>query len=355
VFFTVAGMYAFTKYWKRSKSRWALLTGTALGMATMAHYNGGFGVLAFFILFLMIRSSEGSIDCKGLGFFILGVSVSCLPYLVYVMRDYNTGFHNFRTQLSVVGRVGRFNTFLDYLRTELGRYYEFFHDYRFVPGGHLFAKVVSYAILTFALVWRDKLYRLIMIAVIVHLALLLYPSPNKTSVYLGVVLPFMSILGGLSITDLDETLARRPSKFSMPYRVFAALLVLTFLGIGGKIWISSYEKYRECDFYDTIAQIRRTLPASVSSIMGRYTFWIGLYDYDYYRWGFRDFEDIEEVEPQVFIHNDYRMSQPDLSAFRTTLDEYFRERAELIGEVQGHPQHICRIGDLRIYRVHWGP
>jgi hypothetical protein len=141
----------------------------------------------------------------------------------------------------------------------------------------------------------------------------------------------------------------------MPYRVFAALLVLTFLGIGGKIWISSYEKYRECDFYNTIAQIRRTLPASVSSIMGRYTFWIGLYDYDYYRWGFRDFEDIEEVEPQVFIHNDYRMSQPDLSAFRTTLDEYFRERAELIGEVQGHPQHICRIGDLRIYRVHWGP
>ena len=353
VFFTILGMYAFAKYWKGRKSRWALLVGIALGMASMSHYNGFFGIPAFLLLFLMIWRPKGAVEPRGLGLFTLGVSISCLPYVLYVIQDYGTDFYNFRTQLSVIGRVGHFNTFLEYLQAELTRYQGFFHDYRFVSGGDLFVKIVYFGILTFTLIRRNKIYKSLLVVIIVHLALLLYPSPNKTSLYLSVVLPYMSILGGLSLVDLGEVIAERFSKLPRVYNLFGVLLVLTFLGINGKVWLSYYEKYRECDFYDTVTQIRHMLPASVSSIMGRYTFWIGLNDYDYYRWGFRDFEDIKAIKPEVFIHNDYRITRPDLSNFKRELDEYFQERADLIGEVKGHPRHFCRMGDLKIYRVEW--
>jgi 4-amino-4-deoxy-L-arabinose transferase-like glycosyltransferase len=353
VFSTVLGMYAFTKYWKERKSTWALLVGAALGMASMAHYNGFFGVLAFFTLFFMIRRPKEAIELRGLAFYVLGVSISCLPYAFYVLRDYGTGFYNFRTQLSVIGRVGCFNTFLEYLQAEVTRYQRFFHDYRFVSGGALFVKVVYSAILAFALVRRNKLYRLLLVVIIVHLALLLYPSPNKTSLYLGVVLPFIGTLVGLSLFDLGEIVTERFNRLPGVFGLFGAVLVLVFVGINAGVWVSYHKKYRECDFYNTIAQIRHTLPASVSSIMGRYTFWIGLNDHNYYRWGFRDFEDIKTIEPEIFIHNDYRMTRSDLSDFKATLDEYLQEHGEMIGEVKGHPRNFCRVGDLKIYRVKW--
>jgi 4-amino-4-deoxy-L-arabinose transferase-like glycosyltransferase len=353
VFLTVFGTYAFIKYWKERKPQWALLVGIALGLASMSHYNGFFGVLAFSALFLVIRKPEKSIELRGISFYVLGVSIPCLPYAFYVLQDYDTGFYNFITQLSVIGRVGRFNTFLEYLQAEVTRYQKFFHDYRFVLGGGLFVKVIYSAILVFAFIWGNKFYKLLLVVIGVHLTLLLYPSPNKTSLYLGVVLPFLSILGGLSLAGIGEIVKERFSQIPRAFSLLGAVLVLVFLGINLKVCMSYYRKYKECDFYDTVAQIRHILPASVSSIMGRYTFWIGLDDYDYYRWGFRDFEDIQAIKPEIFIHNDYRMNCPDLSDFKATLDGYLQENGEIIGEVKGHPRNFCRVGDLKIYRVRW--
>ena len=381
-FFTVLAVYLFVRYHQETGATWALLTGFASGAALMSHYNGVFGLIAVLVLFLIEERPVGHhlnssgkpltrllphvlkqylvsvFKSKRRGLFFLGIFLISLPYGVYVLLDYDSGFYNFKTQISVIGRAGTFNTLWEFVKAEPTRYNLFFHDYRFAPGSIFWLKCIYVCVLAFALFRRKSQYGTLLIVLGIHLLLLVYPSPNKTPVYLGAVLPYLTTLISLALVDLKEM-----PKLSKPYTatcfyVLATLLVLTLLYWNGRVWWSSYNKYRDCDFEDTVAQIRAIIPRDTKSIMGRYDFWIGLNDYEFYRYGFRTFDDIAAIRPEIFIHNDLLMHLPasaylSSAELKRQLDSYFREHAEEIGRVQGHAQIYCFCGDLRIYRVEW--
>ncbi len=354
IFLTILGMYVFLKYWEKPGPVLALLIGVLLGLAAMSHYNGFFGVITFLALFLIARLPVGVLDVKGAGLFGLGVLIACLPYILYVIiQDFSSGFYYFRTQIAVIGRVGSFTTIGDYLDAETERYHAFFHDFRFVPGGSLFFQVVYFIILASSFLWRNRVVKSLLLVIGIYLLLLAWPSPNKTNLYLGVVLPFFSVLLGILLVELHQRFRRYLQEYVAGFWVLSTVLVLAFTGINARVWYSYFDKYRDCDFARVMSKVRDILPGPGVSVMGRYTFWIGLPDYTYYRWGFRDFEDIKAVQPDIFIHNDFRMTRPELAEFKAALDAYFREHAEFIGEVPGHPREYCRVGHLRIYSVQW--
>ena len=377
-FFTVLAVYVFVRYHRKDRTGWALVTGLAVGAALMSHYNGAFGLLAVLVLLLIDeRPTRYSLDSPRerdsrtvpnflkqylisvfksgrIRLFVLGIVAVCLPFAIYICQDYDNGFYNFRTQISVIGRAGTLDTFWQFVNAESQRYKDFFHDYRFVPGSAFWFKCLYFGILALSLVRSKKSgYTTLLIVLGIHLVLLVYPSPNKTPVYLGAALPYLAALISVVLVDLNDLLKPLAPRIVKCFYVTATLMVLIPLYWNGKVWWSYHNKYRDCDFDDTMAQIRSIIPQDSSSIMGRYTFWIGLNDYEYYRYGFRSFEDIATIRPEIFIHNDWGMNQPRLAELKAQLDNYLSEHAEEIGRVTGHPKYYCWCGHLRIYRVEW--
>ena len=376
-FFTVLAVYLFVKYHRAPGSGWPLLTGLAIGAALMSHYNGAFGLIALFVLFLIgEKPIEKHLDnsrkpdfrrlalvtklhvvsifkSRRIRLYLLGIVLISLPYAIYVLMDHEGGFHNFRTQISVIGRAGTLGTLWEYVRAEPTRYTRFFHDYRFATGSGFLLGFFYICVIAFALIRRKSGYRTLLIVLGIHLLLLLYPSPNKTAIYLGVVLPYLTTLISLVLADLKDM-----PRFSRPrnancFYVLTTLLVSMLLYWNATVWRSYYNKYRDCDHDHTIAQLRAIIPSDCTTVMGRYSFWIGLSDYEYYRYAFRTFEDIASVRPEIFIYNDLGMSQRRSAELKAQLDDYFKEHAEEIGRVKGHPKDYCGCGQLRIYRVEW--
>jgi 4-amino-4-deoxy-L-arabinose transferase-like glycosyltransferase len=376
-FFTVLAVYLFVKYHQRPGAGWALLTGLASAAALMSHYNGIFGLAAVLVLFLIHEKPvghnlEGPAEpnsrsrllvlkqyltgvCKSkrIALFLLGIVLISLPYAIYVLLDYEGGFHNFRTQISVIGRAATLGTFWEHVRAESTRYRRFFHDYRFAPGSAFGIGLLYVCVIAFALIRHKSGYRTLLIVLGINLLLLIYPSPNKTPIYLGVVLPYLTTLISLALVDLKDMPRLSRPHTARCFYVLATLLISMLLCWNGKVWRSYYDKYRDCDFDNTIAQLRAVIPPDCTTIMGRYSFWIGLNDYEYYRYGFRDFEDIASIRPEIFIYSDLGMNRPGSAELKLQLDSYFKEHAEQIGRVKGSPNNRCMCGHLRIYRVEW--
>lgn len=348
-------------------SFWRLfLGGILLGISLYTHPN------AFLVLAAVFVIALSQVKFKQYGRvllpMLLGVFIGFLPYAYYVWhQDGANQFHDFWVQIQhraeMLKNAGEF--FSGALVAELERYSSYiFFPYR------LPIFLIQILAIGFAFYKRnDRLNRSLLIFTFVHVVLFLILISAKTSRYLTVLMPMMSILvmkmiwgmAGWSHGTLWPAMFSSITQWNRKVLVSVALAVVFFANqAGGDVW--AVWKSRDCTFPPFISQVRQLVPAD-AKVWGPMTFWFGFYDHPYRtQWTVNTEEGMSDFQAEYVILYDNVEIWANQTGVTKRQDPNYERMAsvramvtrlvESSGQFVGDVPNSC-YGNIEIFKLTW--
>lgn len=348
-----------TSFWK------LFFCGVLLGISLYTHPNSVLVLIAVFIIVM----SQVKFQQYGKVLFplILGVVIGFLPYAFYLIyQDGANYFNDFWLQIHDRAEmlINPKTFFSVAVTAELERYSSYiFFPYR-LPIFLIQIIAVGYAIYKKA----DKVNQTLLIFIFVHVVLFPILISSKTSRYLTVLMPAVTILvikmvwdiAGWSYTITLPTILSSITKLNRNLLI-SAVLVLTLIinQTGGDVW--AILKSRDCSFPPFISQVRDLVPSG-AKVWGPMTFWFGFYDHPYRtQMTVNNEEEMNIFKPQYVILYDTEI-WGNQTGVTKRLDPYY-EQMEVVrnllthlvltkGELMGSVPNSC-YGNIEIYKLIW--
>jgi hypothetical protein len=348
-------------------SFWKLFfCGVLLGISLYCHPNAFLVVVAVVVIVL---SPVGLKQYRRILLPIaLGIFMGFLPYALYVV--YQDGANHFRDfWLQIQSRAGMLTDpeafFSSALVAELGRYTSYiFFPYR-LPIFLIQISAIGYAFYK----RDDKFNKHFLIFVFVHILLFPILISAKTSRYLTVLMPVVTILvlkmiwsmAGWSYDSALHAILSSVAKFNRNVLMPTALVLILFVNqAGGDIW--AVWQSRDCSFPPFISQVRSLVPSG-AKVWGPMTFWFGFYDHPYRtQWTIRHEKEMNSFQPEYIILYDTseiwanqtgvtKRPIPDSESaetLRNMLIELVKRRGISVGSVPNG----C-YGNIEIFKLVW--
>ena len=355
-----AFLLLFTESGNELKKVRIFLAGVVLGVGLYVHPN--FLLVAVSLLFINMLLSKSGQKARSSLWLIFGMALGVLPYVIYVVRwDVGTGFQVLQTQL--MDRAKIFTHTGNFVLSTWGRELERYASYIFFPY-RLPIFLTQAAAVIFALRRRDRLDKAILIIIFVHFVLFPLLISYRTSRYLTVLMPFMTILVVKMVWNIagwsfginwhDSWSAIKKLRFSA---LGAMALAMVFFAnqLGGDAW--AMWRANNCAYSPLIKQIREIVPPD-ARVWGTMTFWFGFYDHPYHT----QFSDnLASFQPEYVILYDNEIwgnrtgvtgrEDPDAALWqplRNQLTALVAERGTCVGAVP----NAC-YGNIQIFRLDW--
>jgi 4-amino-4-deoxy-L-arabinose transferase-like glycosyltransferase len=340
--------------------------GVLLGISLYTHPNSVLVVISVFIIALSQAKMKQYV--KILSPMILGLVIGFLPYAYYIWyQDGPNQFNDFWLQIQQRAEMLKdpAGFFSGALIAELERYSSYiFFPYRLsifliqiLAVGYAFHKKL------------DRLTRSILIFIFVHLILFPILISAKTSRYLTVLMPVVTILvirmiwemAGWSYDIKLPEIYSSIRKLSRNILIPVTLALILFLNqAGGDVW--AVWKSRDCSFSPFISRVRQLVPAS-AKVWGPMTFWFGFYDHPYRtQWTVTDEEDMSRYQPEYIILYDNTEIWANQSGVTGRLDPNYN-RMEAVrnlvnGLVKSRGTYVGSVpnscyGNIEIFKLIW--
>jgi len=347
-------------YWK------LFFCGMLLGISLYAHPNSFLVLIA--ILIIALSQVKANQFLRILLPMALGIVIGFLPYALYVgYQDGANYFHDFWLQIhqraEMLTNTNKY--FSGALAAELERYTSYiFFPYR-LPIFLIQIGAIGYAIYNRG----DKFNQPFLIFIFVQVLLFPILISAKTSRYLTVLMPVVTILvvkmgWGIANWSYDINLSAIHTSVSKLHLTtlipISLVLILFFNQVAGDVW--AVWQSRDCSFSPFITQVRNSVPAG-KKVWGPMTYWFGFYDYPYRTvWTINNYEEMSRFQPEYVILYDnseiwgnktgvtkrldpnYEIMEP----VRKLLSRLVTNRGVLVGSVP----NSC-YGNVEIYKLRW--
>ncbi|HXK36593.1 MAG TPA: glycosyltransferase family 39 protein, partial [Candidatus Paceibacterota bacterium] len=333
-----------------------IFSGLAAAAAMSTHPNGFAGLVAIMLVFPFVYGAP-FLRQRGIYFFVAGVLVGSLPYVLYVLLvDLPNGFSAFSSQiLTFAPAVRRSNWLLDSIRNEWQIRYQ-----RFVlPPYRIHIGIILVAAIVASIVLPEKRRRCLAVGILVHLVLFVFLMTLQKNVrYMVLIAPYASII----IASLLMEIYRRGAGSrwavlqhrTMTARVRASVLVLGMLLWGGTQFfgnIAYHVQYRKTDYNAFMSELQALIPegAGIYSII---TFWFGLYDHPFYSYNRVSFAAAtSRYRPTIFLLDDTYMVNGEYGNhqwddLRSRLYDFVDRNGTLVGIVDN-----WFYGAIKVYKV----
>jgi hypothetical protein len=349
-------------------SRKLFYCGILLGISLYAHPNSFLVLIAVLIIALcQVKVNQyGRILLP----IALGIVIGFLPYALYVVyQDGANQFHDFWLQINDNTRAGMlinpFDFYSGALVAELERYTSYiFFPYR-LPIFIVQILAIGYAFYN----KTDKINQAFLIFIFVHVVLFPILISAKTSRYLTVLMPVVTILvvkmvWGMAGWSCDIGL---PALFSSVTTLNRKVLIPTALALtlfvnqaGGDVW--AIWQSRDCSFSPFISQVRSLVPSG-AKVWGPMTFWFGFYDHPYRTpWTVDNDEEMGSFQPEYVILYDNTEIWANQSGVTKRVDPNYESMEAVrnlltrlvksIGVSVGSVPNSC-YGNIEIFRLMW--
>jgi 4-amino-4-deoxy-L-arabinose transferase-like glycosyltransferase len=238
---------------------------------------------------------------------ILGIILGFLPYALYVIfQDGANHFQDFWLQIH--NRAEMLKNPITYISTAIKAEVERYISYIYFPYRFPIFLIQILAIIYAIIKRADKVNRAFLIFIFVHVVLFPILISAKTSRYLIVLMPALTILVIKMIWDLAgwsydisvQEIKTHITKLNKNILVPVALALIIFINqTGGDFW--AVWKSRDCSFPPFISQVRSLVPKGAKT-WGPMTYWFGFYDYPYRtQWTVTTEAEMNEYQPEYAI------------------------------------------------------
>jgi len=346
---------------------WRLFIGGVLiGISLYSHPNSALVAVSIFLMALsQVKFREYG---KILFPLVLGVIVGFLPYVSYVwVQDSANQFHDFWFQIQhraeMLTDAGSF--FSGALTAEIERY----KSYIFFPYRLPIFLIQILAVVNAIFKKDDKINRPLLIFIFTHVVLFPILISAKTSRYMTVLMPIVTLLVVKMIWEIagwsyETSLQSFLSSVSKPNR---ATIISVFLGLvlfvnqaGGNAW--AVWQSRDFLFSPFISQVRELVPSD-EKVWGPMTFWFGFYDHPYRtQWTINTAKGMSDYQPDYVVLYDEveiwarqtgvtKRNDPNyekMESVRELLTGLVEERGKSIGVVPSS----C-YGNVEIFMLDW--
>lgn len=215
----------------------------------------------------------------------------------------------------------------------------------------------------------DKFNKSFLIFIFVQVLLFPILISDKTSRYLTVLMPVVTILvvkmvWGIANWSSDINLSAILTSITKLHLTtlipIALALILFFNQLGGDVW--AVWQSRDCSFSPFMTQVRNFVPFG-KKVWGPMTYWFGFYDYTYRTvWTINNYEEMSSFQPEyVILYDNSEIwgnqtgvtkrldpSNEIMEPVRNLLSQLVKNRGVLVGSVP----NSC-YGDVEIYKLRW--
>ena len=359
VCFILIALYFIINGLKNNRGIYYFGSGIFAGLSVLTHPNAVMGIISIVLIYCMykidFKTFKVNFKLKEIIYWILGPVLLVIPYLYYISLD----FHNFLNQFNT-NIISSASTPLNNIFTEKIRYISTISIILDVDTVFTLIVILILAYFTllgllYVLKNRTEISGKILIMILgVHLVLLtVLVSQKDAPEYLGLVLPYLSILMSL------------PFKFKITYNklikpivivLFSAFIFLNALGFINVFNINSYYNYQ-----DVNSAVEYYIPNG-SVVVGYTDYWVTLHNnYTFYSYLTLTIADFKRLKVKYIMYDQYLTihSRPkvdkEIRQFLDTdfsgLHSYLKRNCTLVGEIP-HNTNIT-YSPIKIYKINY--
>jgi len=252
-------------------------------LAFLSHPNGLIAILSVVIIILAekidFKTLKFNLNLNEIGAFISGILLPLIPYALYISLD----FAAFKGQF--MGNIARSpSNPLSNILVEPTRYINLFWWLNQYNGLFLaflvLALVVILTVLGLYYLSREGRFgrKFLLIVLMVNIGVFAVLVYHKFFIYLGLTIPYLSIIMALTL--------KNKIKFKMNRRSIMSVIIIVLwfmLIVGNCIFIISFlEKTKDYDYMRIEYEVQKYIPHG-SIVVGDHNYWIALHDkYKYY-------------------------------------------------------------------------
>lgn len=281
--FMVIALYCAVIALKNSKKNYYFASAFFATLALLSHPNGIIAIFAVSIIILVEKTDfsmlKFNLNFNEIFVFILGLILPLICYMWYISLDLTAFKGQFMANIGASP-----SNLLDNLIMEPTRYIELFWGLVNYDGILLtcvvFVIVAVLSILGLYYLVRDRKFsgKFLLIVLIINMGVLSFLVYHKYFIYLGLTLPYLSILITLTIKDKIKFQINKEGIIS----VIIVILWVTLI-IGNFIFIATFlEKKKDYDYIAIEQEVHKYIPSGCV-VVGDHNYWMALQnDYKYY-------------------------------------------------------------------------
>lgn len=343
-FFMLIALYCTVLALKNSKMIFYFASAFFATLALLSHPNGMIATFAVLIIILAnkidLKTLKLNLNVKTIFIFSLGFIIPLIPYLLYIFTD----FAAFQGQfMSNIGH-SPLNP-LQNIIMEPTRYIQLYWLFVGFEGRFLtfivFATTITLSILGFYYLVRERKFseKFLLMVLMVNLGVLTVLVSHKWEIYLGFIVPYLSILIALAFKEKMKFEINKKGIISVIIIVSGVLLL-----IGNFIALYNVLAASEDYDYQVIGhEIQNHIPQG-SVVVGDRKFWMALQkDYKYYGSETMNITGIVDLQVEYILFTDYWASGDG------NMVNFVIQNCTPIAEIP--ESHTFGIGTVKVYKV----
>ena len=340
-FFTILSFYFLSLAKEKKNNLFYFLTGITSALSFLSHYYGAFLIGAIFLVLVIDIFRKRAVSLRNLLIFLIGIILILIPFFIWILRNFEIFKIQFFGNLSNLTGIHKLiNNFLK----EKERYLKF----RPAIG------MVGFMLLGLILFLRKILTNTpeLLLFCFIFLFGIAFFMPNKTVIYLTPVVPIVSIMAGLMISEKPDILEDKKLLLAVKLIAIGFLLASLFYTFQPKN-MSAYFKgipynVLNKDFNEIIEKHYQN-----GKIIGDPTYFLFLSDnlkenfnceHVLFNWlKERDPDEVfKEKEIQIFIYspywwNDWCRNENNVCL---SLEEFLKNKGELLKDLKRNGEWI---------------
>nr|WP_319374971.1 glycosyltransferase family 39 protein [uncultured Methanobacterium sp.] len=347
--FMVIALYCTFLALKESKIGYYFAAAFFATLAFLSHPNGVIAILSVFLIILAekidfngFKKLKFNISLNEIFVFIAGVIIPLIPYLLYISLD----FEAFKGQFMGNIAVSPSNPMINIL-SEPTRYVNLFWWLTQYNGIFLtFFVLVPMLVLTvmglYNLVQERKFSgKFLFITLMVNIAVLAVLVYHKYFIYLGIIIPYLSIIIALTLKDKLKLKINKKGIISCITIVLWLMMIM-----GNCIFLTSFlEKTKDYNYMEIEYEVQKYIPPG-SVVVGDHNYWIALHDeYQYY-----GRENVNKTrEMMMDLKAEYLLFDNTWAIEDDSIENFINQNCTLIAEIPGND--TAGFGITKVYQI----
>ncbi|MFA0833726.1 MAG: ArnT family glycosyltransferase [Methanobacterium formicicum] len=347
--FMVIAIYCTFLALKESKFGYYFAAAFFATLAFLSHPNGLIAILSVFLIILVenidfksLKNLKLNINFNEIFVFILGVIIPLIPYALYISLDFEAFKAQFMGNIAVSPSNPMSNIFAEptryinlywWLTQYNGIFLTFF----------VFVPVLVLTVLGVYYLVRGKKFsgKFLFIVLMVNIGVLAVLVNHKYFIYLGIIIPYLSIIMALTLKDKIHL------KMNKKGILFGFTIVLWLMIIMGNcIFLTSFlEKTKNYDYMEIEYEVQKYIPPG-SVVVGDHTYWIALHDeYKYY-----GRENVNKTrEMMMNLKAEYLLFDNTWAIEDDSIESFINQNCTLIAEIPGND--TAGFGITKVYQI----
>jgi 4-amino-4-deoxy-L-arabinose transferase-like glycosyltransferase len=344
--FMIISLYCTFLALKESKLGYYFASAFFATIALLSHPNGVIAILSVALIILVekldFKMLKFNIDFEEIIFFISGVLIPLIPYLVYISLD----FVAFKGQF--IGNIAASpSNPLSNILVEPTRYINVFWWLAQYNGIFLAFLVLVVAVVLTVLglyyLSRGKKFngKFLLIVLMVNVGVFSVLVYHKFFIYIGLIIPYLSIIMALTLKDKIKFKINKKGIMSGITIVLWLMLI-----VGNCIFLTSFlEKTKDYNYMEIEYEVQKYIPSG-SVVVGDHNYWIALHD----KYQYCGRENVNKTrEMMMDLKAEYLLFDNTWAIEDDSIENFINQNCTLIAEIPGND--TAGFGITKVYQI----